>query len=111
MLKAFSYSDTGVFYVNVFNVCLIQRGQDIYRERQCSVKDVMLNGLYLYSDFLVFQPCKTFIGAAIRSNEGFSVLPKDTWTCGLEEPGIKLLIFRLVDDLFHRTHRQAASLN
>ena len=31
----------------------------------------------------------------------FSILPKDTLTHGLEEPGIKPPIFRLVDDLLY----------
>ena len=97
----------------------------------------MVNGLYLYSSFLVFQPLKVLFtlritfthihtlngyrgdharsppahqrkltihthsytdGSAIRTNLGLSVLPKDTSTCGLEEPGIEPPIFRLVDD-------------
>lgn len=45
---------------------------------------------------------------AISNNLGFSVLPKDTLTCGLERQGIKLLLFRLVDEplylLSHRKH-------
>lgn len=39
-------------------------------------------------------------GTAIRSNLGSCILPKDTPTCELEEPGIEALIFLLVDDLF-----------
>ena len=34
-------------------------------------------------------------------NLGLSVLPKDTSTCGLEEPGIAPPIFQLVDDLLY----------
>ena len=37
-------------------------------------------------------------GTAIGSNLGLSILPKDTSTCGLEEPGIEPPILRLVDD-------------
>lgn len=44
-------------------------------------------------------------GTAIRSNLGSSILPKDTLTCELEELGIEVLIFLLVDDLF--SHQRA----
>lgn len=36
----------------------------------------------------------TLMGTAFRSNLEFSILPKDTWTYRLEEPGIEPLIFR-----------------
>ncbi|XP_067467834.1 large proline-rich protein BAG6 isoform X2 [Thunnus thynnus] len=40
-------------------------------------------------------------GTAIGSNLGFSILAKDTSTCGLEELGIELPIFQLVDNLLY----------
>ena len=38
-------------------------------------------------------------GAAIRSNFGFSILPEDTLTCGLDEPGIKPPTLWLIDSV------------
>lgn len=38
---------------------------------------------------------------AVRGNLGLSVWPKNTWAGGLEEPGIKLFTFWLVDDPFY----------
>ena len=108
----------------------------------------MINGLHLYSAFLVFRPLKALLhyvsylpipthsyaewyrlchgvqwyharsqpahqrkltihthshtdDTAIRNNLGFSILPKDTLTCGLKEPGIEPLIFWSVDDLLY----------
>lgn len=37
-------------------------------------------------------------GTAFGSNSGLSSLPKDMLTCGLELPGFKPLILRLVDE-------------
>ena len=45
--------------------------------------------------------CHAGCCTATESNLGFSVLPKDTSTCGLEEPGIEPLTFRLVDDALY----------
>lgn len=37
----------------------------------------------------------------IQGDLGFSIVLKDTWTCGMEELGIKPLTFQLVDDLLY----------
>ena len=42
---------------------------------------------------LTIQTHPYTVGTAIRSTVGLSILPKDTWTFGLEEPGIKPPIF------------------
>ena len=57
------------------------------------------NGVYFYISFLVLQPLKAHLHTHLHtngSNLGFIVLPKDTSTCRLDEPGIEL-IFRLMD--------------
>ncbi|XP_038564992.1 vasodilator-stimulated phosphoprotein-like isoform X3 [Micropterus salmoides] len=40
-------------------------------------------------------------GTAARGNSGFSILPKNTSTCSLEEPGIKPPTFQLTGNLLH----------
>ena len=48
----------------------------------------------------------------IRSNLGFSILLKDTWTCSLEEPGIQPTTFWLLDNppwLLSSKHKQTGA--
>lgn len=51
---------------------------------------------------------------ANRSNSGLSVLLKDTSTCELEEPGIKLPIFQTMDEplylLSHNSYHHLCTL-
>ncbi len=48
-------------------------------------------------------------GTAIRSNVGFSILPKGTSTRRREEPGIKLHTVWLVDGLLYLSYRRLKS--
>ncbi len=85
----------------------------------CVYMCVFVNGLYLYSTFLVFlttlstlQQKSAFTHSHTHihthtfthqwgSNLGFSILPKDTSKCRPEEPGIKPPTFCLVADLLY----------
>lgn len=57
------------------------------------IEDGELQRVYSISEHCLKETTHSYTdGTAIKSNLGLSILPKDTSTCGLEEPEIKPLI-------------------